>query len=163
MPSKSNLIFAIVVVVALGGLAAAYINVIGGGGADATATATANPEDAEMVARGKAKYGENCADCHGKNLEGQPNWRVKTAAGVYPAPPHDATGHTWHHADQVLFKIIKRGGQAGAPTGYTSGMPSFAENLTDEDILDVLAFIKSRWPQEIRKRQARMNSKMAGQ
>ncbi len=161
MPSTSNLVFAAVIVVALGGLAAAYINVIGGGGADATAFA--DPDNPEMVARGQTVYNENCADCHGKNLEGQPNWRVKTADGVLPAPPHDATGHTWHHADQLLFAITKLGGQASAPAGFVSAMPGFADSLSDDDILATLAYIKSRWPQDIRKRHAVMSAKMAAQ
>ena len=162
MPSKSNLIFVLVIVIALGGLAATYLNVIGGGGETVT-EAFADPDNAEMVARGQTIYGENCADCHGKNLEGQPNWRVKTAEGVLPAPPHDVTGHTWHHADQILFNITKLGGQAAAPAGFTSGMPGFGDSLKDDDILAVLAYIKSRWPKDIRNRQAQMSRRTAEQ
>jgi len=161
MPSRSNLFFATVTVIVLGGLAAAYINVIEGGGANTTVFA--DPDNAEMVARGQTLYTKNCAECHGGNLEGQPNWQIKKADGVFPAPPHDATGHTWHHGDQVLFNVTKRGGQAGAPKGFTSGMPAFGETLSDDDILATLAYIKSRWPKEIRKRQAMMSAKMAAQ
>ena len=161
MPSRPNLIFTAITVVVLGGLAAAYINVISGGGA--SVTAFADPDNAAMVAHGETLYVENCAECHGQNLEGQPNWQIKNADGILPAPPHDATGHTWHHADQLLFDITKRGGQAAAPKGFISGMPEFGEILSDDDILATLAYIKSRWPQEIRKRQAMMTRKMASQ
>ncbi len=161
MPSKTNLIFAAVIVVILGGIAAAYINVIGSDGTDTLAFA--DPENVDMVARGQAMYTENCADCHGQNLEGQPNWRVKTDEGVLPAPPHDKTGHTWHHADQLLFQIIKLGGQAAAPAGFVSGMPGFGDGLSDDDIQATLAYIKSRWPLEIRQRQASMSRKVAAQ
>jgi len=161
MPSRSTMIIAVVIVVALGGFAAAYISAISDGGS--STTAFADPGDATMVALGQAVYNKNCAECHGKNLEGQPNWRVKTPEGVLPAPPHDVTGHTWHHADQVLFDITKRGGQANAPTGFISGMPGFGETLSDDDIVATLAYIKSRWPEDVRKRQAQMSRKVAAQ
>ncbi len=161
MLSKSNMIFTLVVVVALGGLAATYINVINGGGS--VAMGFADPENAEMVALGKNVYGENCADCHGKNLEGQPNWRVRTADGPLPPPPHDVTGHTWHHPDQILLEITARGGQATAPAGFISGMPAFGEILSDDEILAVLAFIKTKWPMDVRKRQAQVSRRAAQQ
>ena len=66
-----------------------------------------------------------------------------------PAPPHDESGHTWHHADIVLFNITKfRLVPPHAPEGYQSDMPAWKETLKDEDIWAVLAFIKSTWPKE---------------
>ena len=63
-----------------------------------------------------------------------------------PAPPHDESGHTWHHADGVLFAITKRGlVPPHAPVGYESDMPAFGGKLSDEEIWAVLAFIKSHW------------------
>ena len=56
-----------------------------------------------VVNLGKAIYAENCASCHGVVLEGQANWRQRDAEGYLPAPPHDETGHTWHHPDPYLF------------------------------------------------------------
>jgi mono/diheme cytochrome c family protein len=61
---------------------------------------------------GRVLYVEHCATCHGVNLEGQPGWRRPNADGLYPAPPHDETGHTWHHDDTMLLDYITRGGQA---------------------------------------------------
>jgi hypothetical protein len=57
----------------------------------------------------KKIYDLQCAKCHGANLEGQPNWQKRLANGRLPAPPHDATGHAWHHADKVLAGITKNG------------------------------------------------------
>ena len=51
---------------------------------------------------GRALYEQHCAACHGANLEGQPDWRSPDESGLYPAPPHDETGHTWHHDDAML-------------------------------------------------------------
>ncbi|MDX1575759.1 MAG: cytochrome c [Kiloniellales bacterium] len=110
-------------------------------------------DDPEQLALGERVYVEACASCHGADLEGQPNWRVRQANGRLPAPPHDESGHTWHHPDQQLFEMTKLGIEALAPEGYESDMPAFAETLTDEEIWAVLAYIKSTWPTEIRAQQ----------
>ena len=63
-----------------------------------------------------------------------------------PAPPHDESGHTWHHPDNVLFAITKNGlVPPYAPSGYESDMPAFRGRLSDDEIWAVLAFIKSQW------------------
>ena len=111
--------------------------------------AAARPDPA-MLARGEQLYARHCASCHGASLEGQPNWRARLPNGRLPAPPHDASGHTWHHPDDVLFGIVKRGlVPPYAPPGYQSDMPAYAGTLSDDDILAVLAFIASRWPPEV--------------
>jgi mono/diheme cytochrome c family protein len=116
----------------------------------------ADPGNSEQVARGKAVYVQHCAACHGANLEGQPKWQEKLPTGRMPAPPHDASGHTWHHPDGVLFGITKFGLVPGkyAPPKYESDMPAFGGQLSDEDIWAVLAYIKSAWPEKIRNAQA---------
>jgi mono/diheme cytochrome c family protein len=110
-----------------------------------------NPSDQQLVSRGKAIYASHCAACHGANLEGQPDWRQRLPNGRLPAPPHDLTGHTWHHPDAVLFDIVKNGLMPGrtAPSGYESDMPAYSQLLSDADIVAVLAYIKSTWPPEI--------------
>ena len=107
----------------------------------------ANPRDVSKVAEGGKLYAQHCASCHGAKLEGQPNWRQRLPNGRLPAPPHDESGHTWHHPDNVLFGITKEGLVSGryAPPGYESDMPAFSGKLTDEGIWAVLAYIKSHW------------------
>nr|WP_233214389.1 cytochrome c [Pollutimonas nitritireducens] len=109
-----------------------------------------DPSDQELVAIGKDIYANNCLSCHGAKLEGQPDWRVRQANGRLPAPPHDETGHTWHHPDAVLIDITKNGLVPGvtAPPGYVSDMPAYNKLLTDHDIRAVLAYIKSSWPKQ---------------
>ena len=111
---------------------------------------------------GQKVYAESCAACHGAQLEGQPNWRKRLPNGLLPAPPHDASGHTWHHDDQLLFDYTKFGGADGMARrgveGVASGMPAFETQLSDQKILDVLAFIRSTWPVEIQAEQARRNT-----
>lgn len=120
----------------------------------------ADANDARQVALGATVYRDNCASCHGANLEGQPDWKSRNPNGRFPAPPHDETGHTWHHPDETLFTITKQGLKPPlAPAGYESDMPAFGPVLTDEQIWAVLAFIKSRWPEKIRTRQESFNER----
>ena len=118
----------------------------------------ADASDPELVALGAAVYAKHCASCHGKNLEGAPNWRRRRPDGTLPAPPHDATGHTWHHSDELLFRLTREGPTAVVEKGYRSTMPGFADVLEDREILASLAYIKSRWPSDIRAAQARRNA-----
>lgn len=107
----------------------------------------------QTIELGKQIYAQNCASCHGKTLEGQPDWKRRLANGRMPAPPHDASGHTWHHSDQELFKITRDGLAAVVP-GYESDMPVFGGRLSDSEIAAVLAYIKSTWPERQRAFQA---------
>ncbi|MBN9310332.1 MAG: cytochrome c [Devosia sp.] len=102
---------------------------------------------------GRALYVTNCAGCHGVSLEGQPDWMKRLPSGRLPAPPHDETGHTWHHSDKQLFTIVKSGLSSIAP-GYESDMPVFEGVLSDEQITEVLDYIKSTWPDRARAYQA---------
>jgi mono/diheme cytochrome c family protein len=119
------------------------------------------PVTAEQVALGQDLYGANCASCHGANLEGQPDWRRRNENGRMPAPPHDESGHTWHHADRQLFTITKLGVSAIVP-GYESDMPAFEGILSDDEIAAVLAFIKSTWPERERGFQAEVTANDRG-
>jgi len=112
----------------------------------------ADPANKKQVQRGHLIYKRFCSLCHGTNLQGQPNWNKRNPDGKLPAPPHDKTGHTWHHPDDVLFGTIKLGMVPPyAPDNYKSDMPAWGSTLIDKDIWAVLAYIKSRWPADIRK------------
>lgn len=117
----------------------------------------ADPDNAEQVALGQQVYASFCAGCHGAKLEGQPGWQKRLPMGNFPAPPHDESGHTWHHADPWLFDIVKYGGRHHAPPRYRSAMPAYQDMLSDAEIWAALAFIKSRWPAAIRVQQAQHN------
>ncbi len=109
-----------------------------------------DPRDRAQVAQGRKIYEQHCATCHGTKLEGQPDWRRRLPNGRLPAPPHDASGHTWHHPDRVLFEIVKNGlVPPHAQPGYPSDMPAFKSMLNDDDIRAVLAHIESSWPSEV--------------
>jgi len=125
----------------------------------APADPTLRPDDPATVARGAAAYTSQCASCHGARLEGQPNWRSRRPDGRLPAPPHDATGHTWHHPDATLFALTKRGPAAMVGGGYRSDMPGYAGILSDDEIIAVLSYIKSTWPAAIRRRHDTINQR----
>ena len=114
----------------------------------------ADPDNRAQTAFGKFIYDRHCVRCHGRNLEGHANWRPDDPVdGKFRPPPHDETGHTWHHSDQSLFEHTKLGGKAAMPPGYRGYMKGFKNRLTDVEIWSALAYIKSRWPPDIRARQ----------
>ena len=139
-------------VAALGGVAAPWLL------SQPADTIVLAPDDVEITVLGEQIYAAQCASCHGATLEGQPNWRQRLANGRLPAPPHDQTGHTWHHPDAQLFALTRYGVEAFAPPGYESDMPAYDGILTDEEIIAVLSYIKSTWPDEIRRRHDRINA-----
>lgn len=144
---------------AIAAIAAVYLGI----GKSGPATNFADASDAALVADGQRIYKAECASCHGAQLEGQANWRSRLPDGKLPAPPHDETGHTWHHPDRLLFETTKHGGAKNAPPGFVSGMPAFGEKLADREIWAALAYIKSRWPEPVRRRQARISEQVEQQ
>ena len=116
-----------------------------------------NLREPQRIAAGKSVYDIHCASCHGGNLEGQPNWTSRLPNGRMPAPPHDDSGHTWHHSNEVLFALTKYGMKPPyAPAGYPSDMPAFARTLSGDEIWNVLAFIQSHWSDQVRARHDRL-------
>ena len=114
--------------------------------------------DPEQLVSGAQVYQASCASCHGANGEGEPDWKTPKRDGVYPAPPHDATGHTWHHGDGLLYQIVRDGGASLDLPGFKSGMPAFRDTLRAAGMRAVLEYLKSHCPEE--KRQAQW---LAGQ
>jgi len=127
----------------------AALIIVGILGVAMTASRPAAPQDAVS---GEALYARNCASCHGINLEGQANWQTQNPDGSWPAPPHDASGHTWHHRDDYLLGVILYGG--AATTGNPlNRMPAFSSVLSTEDTTAIIDYIKSTWSDEVRELQ----------
>ena len=114
-----------------------------------TAVAPLPTLDPEKVDQGEILYSQYCAKCHGANLEGTPNWKQRLPDGSLPPPPHDRSGHTWHHSDELLISVTENGGNPAD----NSKMPPFREQLTREEIPAILEFIKSKWGREEREYQ----------
>ena len=151
LPTKPMIVVAAAVVAVAIGLAGLWLFVW-----NADAPQRADATDRALVARGEVLYQLHCASCHGANLEGQPNWRERDEDGMLPAPPHDATGHTWHHSDGLLFDVTKYGSTAVVGSDYMSNMPGFSDSLSDTDIWAILSFIKSTWPPDIQEIQSEL-------
>jgi len=98
---------------------------------------------------GARLYSEHCSSCHGISREGQPDWKTRRPDGKLPAPPHDATGHTWHHSDKQLIAII-RDGLATIVPGYVTDMPAYGSVLSDAEISAILQYLKDEWPERER-------------
>jgi len=97
--------------------------------------------DPGQIARGSVLYQKNCMQCHGEQAQGAPNWQKRDADGKFPPPPLNGTGHTWHHPTKALKHTINNG------TGNIGGnMPAFRTKLNDQEIDDILEFVKSKWP-----------------
>jgi len=107
--------------------------------------------DADEIATGQELYAIHCASCHGSELQGEADWQTQNEDGTFRAPPHDASGHTWHHSDAVLLETIRLGG-ARLPDniGGTSQMPAFDEVLSEQQMTAILTYIKSTWPEDLR-------------
>jgi mono/diheme cytochrome c family protein len=127
---------------------------------------TADVIPAKRSEAGAAIYATECASCHGEALEGQPNWQEANEDGTMPAPPHDVTGHTWHHPDSLLVTCTKLGGeetlrQMGV-TGFKSAMPGFGDRLSDTEIREVLSYIKAHWTEGAQAYQAERTREQDG-
>jgi mono/diheme cytochrome c family protein len=99
--------------------------------------------DPEKMRRGEAVYRANCASCHGPNGEATPGWRTPGADGRYPPPPLDGSAHAWHHSTETLEKMIREGSPG------PGGMPPWDGKLTNQQIDDVIVWIKSLWPDDV--------------
>ena len=126
---------------------------------EAAASIALKYNDVAVVDLGQVVYAENCASCHGVALEGQANWRQRDADGYLPAPPHDETGHTWHHPDSYLFLMTKYGIEEMIGKTYPNNMPAYKDKLMDEEILAVLSYIKSTWSSRIQRQHNQINAR----
>ncbi len=100
--------------------------------------------DTDRFDEGEALYSQYCQQCHGIASTG--NGRLESV------PVHGPTGHTWHHADGQIIGIVL--GDLDYP-GTT--MPPFRGVLTEEEVRDVLAYIKSTWSAEQRSSQSEVS------
>ena len=129
----------------------------------AEASITLKPNEPAVVSSGKQVYAQNCASCHGVALEGQTNWRQRDNDGYMPAPPHDETGHTWHHPDTYLFLMTKYGIEKMIGKTYPNNMPAYEDELSDEEIIAALSFIKSTWSNTVKRQHDQINARVNSQ
>ena len=104
-----------------------------------------------VIQKGREVYLANCASCHGAEAEGAPNWPTPCPDGLTQAPPHDDSGHTWHHTDRVLYETIYSGMGDPLKPGSPLRMPAFGNKLSDQEIRTAIEYFKSLWSDEHRR------------
>ena len=137
------------VVVAL----ALVIALLGACGPDSSGAESSVAAADSATPTGQELFAANCAVCHGSEGEGQPNWHIANDDGTLPAPPLNGDGHTWHHADGLLYRIVDQGGaqfESPSDPGFKSAMPGFGDRLSREEIIAVLTHVKSLWGDKVR-------------
>jgi mono/diheme cytochrome c family protein len=93
------------------------------------------PRDSRDAAifRGGLVYANYCVTCHGINADG--NGRAARLHNPRPANLRASDKN-----DAYIGLIVRRGGEA---VGRSQSMPPWGEELTDEQIKDVVAFVRS--------------------
>ncbi|HEX3177181.1 MAG TPA: cytochrome c [Methylomirabilota bacterium] len=91
-----------------------------------------DPRPPAQAPRAQRLYYAFCVGCHGVN--GRGSWR----AALFLIRPGDLT-RARAEPEQYLFDLIKHGGAAiGRP-----GMPAFGAQLGDEDIRELVAYVRT--------------------
>ena len=121
-----------------------------------TLAALQSARHSDVLALGAQVYATNCASCHGARGEGgNPAAPLqRDTNGLYPAPPHDNTGHTWHHPDALIKDIITNG---SSYPDFQSPMPAWGDKLTEAEIDAVIAYIRTWWTDEQRQFQEQVS------
>ena len=113
---------------------------------EASPTPTLAPRTGQQI------FASTCSACHGAGGEGQPNWHIPKEDGILPSPPLNGEGHTWHHPDGFLYRVVSQGGriqEGPSVPDFKSGMPAFGDSLSHDEIIDVLIYVKGLWGDKI--------------
>ncbi|MFQ6029111.1 MAG: c-type cytochrome [Dehalococcoidia bacterium] len=86
-------------------------------------------------ATGSGIFAGTCAVCHGEAGNGEP--------GLAPGLTED--WHAWHHPDRQIREWIAEG-----KPGLGANMPPYGDRLDEQNISDVIAYVKSLWTPEQR-------------
>ena len=114
---------------------------------------SAGGDSSQALARGRDLFASNCAACHGAGGEGQPDWHISKPDGTLPAPPLNGDGHTWHHADGFLYRVVDEGGKFQEDPrlpDFKSAMPAFGDRLGRHEIVAILTYVKTLWGDKTR-------------
>jgi len=115
--------------------------------------------DPELI-EGEYLYNLACGHCHGYELQGQLAASIPQTEllGMHIVPPHDETGHTWMHPDQLLIRAIRE----GIPNPLQQyPMPAFGDAYSDAQINAILRYIRFFWTEEQREHNRRVTEQWA--
>jgi len=92
--------------------------------------------------RGARLFEQHCAQCHGPEAQGHPDWENRD---IVAAPPLNGTGTDWKRSRAQLVAVIKNGAKRkGEPV-----MPAWNGRLSDQEIDDIIAWFQALWPPEV--------------
>lgn len=107
-----------------------------------------------LAVEGRSIYPSACASCHGAYGAGARDWQHPDRDGEMPAPPHDASGHTWRHSDAMLYRLVEQGWRDPFNKTERLTMPAFKDELAPKQIVAVISYLKTLWSPDERKFQA---------
>lgn len=114
----------------------------------ATVPAPTGPHfDPVSVAHGARLFEERCAQCHGPQAQGHPDWQTPSDGSFAAAPPLNGTGNDWKRSRAELAVIIKNG--VRRKTDNADIMPAWKGRLNDSDVEDVINWMQSLWPPDV--------------
>lgn len=90
------------------------------------------PDRAE---EGRVEYLQTCAVCHGMQAEGYAN--------DLSAPALDSSEHAPEHPDPQVHDWIVNG-----KLGFGRQMPAYGDQLTDEEVHTIIAYLHTLWTTE---------------
>jgi mono/diheme cytochrome c family protein len=97
----------------------------------------ARAEPPGVAAAGQAIFTQNCVVCHGAGGKGD----GIAAAGLNPKPANFNDAVRMAAAPEERRRKVVREG--GASIGLSAAMPAFKETLSEQDIRDVLAYVRA--------------------
>ena len=105
----------------------------------------------ENLFRGVRLFHEHCAQCHGPEAQGHPDWQNPKVAAT---PPLNGTGNVWKRRKQDMIAVIKNGVQRnGEPV-----MPAWKGRLSDREIEDIISWYQALWPADVYERWRKANT-----
>jgi mono/diheme cytochrome c family protein len=122
----------------------------------------ADADNRALVEKGFELYHRSCVHCHGRRLAGDVLWQVRDKFFGRRAPPLDYSGHAWQHSDEEFFHMTKFGRFSTAPPNPNSQMPAYEPHFSDEEIIALMAYVKSQWPLSLRVSQSLLNPDYQG-
>lgn len=147
-------------------VAALAATAIAGCGDDKTAPATGNgtadapaPDgilsgfDINRIANGAKLYQENCAQCHGPEAQGHPDWERGRKEGFAAAPPLNGTGTEVKLSQAQMIHIIRN----GVTRDDALVMPAWQGRVADRDLEDIIAWYQALWSGEVYNKWRRAN------
>lgn len=102
--------------------------------------------DPGRLARGAELYREHCAQCHGPQGQGHPDWLTPSDGSYAAAPPLNGTGNDWKRSRAELIAAIRNGAQRKDGTEI---MPRWKGRMSDEEMDDIVSWCQSLWAPDV--------------